>query len=378
MPAVEVLIFGRGTGDRGGPLESLLEEARTRLATAHGDLFLRAGAARVSFVAGHTSGASFGEALAGRIGDARTDGVVVLGAGSVARLREEDARLLLDAAASRSRVALTNNRYSSDVCAISAARTLRDIPALPTDNALPRWLAEAAGYEVRELRGRDRLALDLDTPLDLALLAKTSGVPRPVRLLAREAGISVPRRGELLDVLNDARRELLLFGRSGARTLHWLERNAACRVRFLAEERGLRASSPLAFGPGAPVPAGERGSRHDERRPPRATLGRLIALRGADSFAHIIGELADGAIVDTRVLLADRLGVDESRWPTAEDRYASDLLRARSIIDDWLRALTESAAGSDLPILLGGHSLVGPGLPLVFAGRRSGRRRPLR
>ena len=46
---------------------------------------------------------------------------------------------------------------------------------------------------------------------------------------------------------SDPRRELVVFGRGGSRQLGWLERNVRCRVRFLAEERGLRASSPLAI-----------------------------------------------------------------------------------------------------------------------------------
>ncbi|HXR27332.1 MAG TPA: hypothetical protein VN771_05665, partial [Candidatus Baltobacteraceae bacterium] len=76
---------------------------------------------------------------------------------------------------------------------------------------------------------------------------------------------------------------------------------------------------------------------------------------------------ADGAILDSRVLLADRLGPDEARWPSAEDRYASDLLRAEAIADPWLRDLTASAAGAPIPILLGGHTLVGPGLRVLVA-----------
>jgi hypothetical protein len=68
------------------------------------------------------------------------------------------------------------------------------------------------------------------------------------------------------------------------------------------------------------------------------------------------------------VLLAHRLGADERAWPAPEDRYASDLLLAGRIRDPWLRALTASAADAAVPVLLGGHGLVGPGARLVLRG----------
>jgi hypothetical protein len=85
-----------------------------------------------------------------------------------------------------------------------------------------------------------------------------------------------------------------------------------------------------------------------------------------------VAQLCDGAIVDSRVLMADRFGADEASWPSPADRFASDLLRPEGIGDGWLRKLTESAASSSVPILLGAHTLVGPGVRLVLAGSRSG------
>ena len=160
----------------------------------------------------------------------------------------------------------------------------------------------------------------------------------------------MPRLAELRALAGDPSRELLVFGRSSSAALRWLERQTACRVRFLAEERGLRAGRP-------------------GQRPPRATLGRLLDARGPDALAAIVAELADGAILDSRVLLADRLGADERRWPGPEDRYASDLGRAGQVADPWLRSLTAAAAAAEAPILLGGHTLVGPGLPPLLGGK---------
>ena len=79
-----------------------------------------------------------------------------------------------------------------------------------------------------------------------------------------------------------------------------------------------------------------------------------------------MARLGEGALIDTRVLLAHRLGADERRWPASEDRFASDLLLHERIADPWLAALTRSAAEAPVPIVLGGHTLVGPGIRLAL------------
>jgi hypothetical protein len=70
------------------------------------------------------------------------------------------------------------------------------------------------------------------------------------------------------------------------------------------------------------------------------------------------------------VLLAHRFGAGEAGWPVAEDRFASDLLLPARIEDPWLRELTAAAVDAPIPVLLGGHTLVGPGLRLALDPRR--------
>ena len=347
------------------PLTRLLAEVRQRLADDQTRRFRAAGVARVLQLPGRaTSGggtvSTFGEHLAGIVAAERPAGLIVMGSGAVPRLTTRDARRLVETAAADEPRALTNNRFSSDVIAVARAEVLTRLPALPSDNALPRWLEEHAGYAVNDLPARDRLALDLDSPLDVGLWALAGDAPRWARQAVAEQRLDMPRADELRALAPDPRRELLVFGRAGSRTLAWLERNVRCRVRFLAEERGLRASSALAIG-GASRP-------RTPARAPRAALGRLLDARGGpDALALTIAELADGAIVDTRVLLADRLGPDEAAWPAPEDRYQSDLLRADRVEDPWLQALTDDAASAAIPIALGAHTLVGPGIPLLLA-----------
>jgi hypothetical protein len=329
------------------PLTALLHDARDRLADHQTALFADAGADEV-IIERRPRATTFGarlDELAARV----HGGLVLLGAGSVPLLRTTDVQRLLQIARGGGPEALTNNRYSSDVLAIGDAGLLRGLGGERGDNALARRLAEG-GVIVGELPGRDRLSIDLDTPLDLALLALTPGVPGQLRALAACANLAVPRLTELRALAADPGAELLVFGRTSSQTLAWLERRTACRVRFLAEERGLRTAPR-------------------EQRPARATLGRLLDTRGPENLASIVAELADGAILDSRVLLADRFGRHEGGWPSPEDRYASDLLRPGAVTDPWLRALTASAADARAPILMGGHTVVGPGLRWALPGR---------
>jgi hypothetical protein len=362
MAAPLVLIFHHPRPADEPPLTRSLRDTQDALALGQARLFERAGAGKVLHVGGDEKvdgeRLTFGERLAKVVEDERPGGgLIVMGAGALPLLRRPDARRLVAAASSQDLVALTNNRYSSDVCAISRAAVLHSLPPLPTDNTLPRWLATRAGVTVRELPARTRLAIDLDSPLDVAVAALHPAAPGVLRERASEHALAVPRLSDLRALAQDRRRELLVFGRSNGRTLRWLERNVRCRVRFLAEERGLRASSPLAAdGDEEPFMA----------RPPRSVLGRLLDARGPAALAPTLAELADGAIIDSRVLLADRLGVDEADWPSAEDRFASDLQRVDQIADPWLRMLSISAAGAALPILMGGHTLVGPGVRLLL------------
>ncbi len=329
-----------------GPLTTLLHDARDRLADRHSQLFTAAGASRV-VVDRRSRAATFGARL-DEIAASVRGGLVLLGAGAVPLLRRTDAQRLVAVARAGRPAALTNNHHSSDVLAVGDVAVLLGLKGELNDNALPRRLEER-GLTVAELPGRDRLALDLDTPLDLALLALVPAGLRALRDLATAADLRIPRLAEIRAVAADPAAELLVFGRSSSQTLAWLERHTACRIRFLAEERGL-STAPRA------------------QRPARSTLGRLLAAHGPEALGSIVGDLADGAILDSRLLLADRFGRDERAWPSAEDRFASDLLRRDAVTDSWLRALTASAAGAATPIMLGGHTLVGPGLPWVLSG----------
>ena len=348
MVAIAVLILHPTPSGRADEIEFWVAAARAAIAERHRVGFLRAGADEVTVLAGPPDGRAFGARLREYVEARRPRGLVVLGSGAIPLATTADRRAFVEAAASSERRALANNRFSADVVAIAAASNLMDVGNLATDNALPRWLAEVAGYEVADLRRRWRLGFDIDGPLDLALLGGRAWLPRP------PAGIVdrvVERLAAVRAVAQDPHAELVVAGRVAADGLAWLERSTASRTRALIEERGFRTRTP-------------------GQRPVRSSLGLLLDRDGPEALGAILAELGDAAVVDTRVLIAHRFGADERAWPVAGDRFASDLLLADRIADPWLRALTAGARDAAIPIVLGGHSLVGPGLRLALGADR--------
>ncbi len=356
MGTVTVLVLHPPLPATAGPLAAALDAARRDLAGRHLAGFLAAGAGNAALIE-EASTEPFGARLRRLAGSIATGGLVVLGSGAMALARPADYRAFVKAAASDADLALANNRFSADAVAISRPAVLRDLPDLPADNALPRWLEEAANVPVADLGRRPRLGLDLDSPADLVLAGGS--------LPDSAASSSFPARlDQVRSVMADRRAELTVHGRSSMGTLSALERRAACRIRALVEERGLRASSRLAQAPGG------ISRRPRPLRPPASVLGLLLDREGPDALGRVLARLGDGAVIDTRVLLAHRLGADEAAWPVAEDRFASDLLLPERIADPWLRALTGAATAAAIPVLLGGHTLVGPGLRVLLERAR--------
>lgn len=349
-PGVTVIILHPEAPLDAEALVRAVASARAELAERHRRGFLAAGAVDARIESGPPDERSFGSRLrdlAERLPVG--DGLVVLGSGAVPlATRADRVRFVAAAAGGPGGRALANNRYSADIVAVPDARTtLAAIPDLPTDNALPRWLEEVAGVGVDDLAGSWRLAMDVDTALDLVLLGGRSAQPLGARDRERVNG----RLAALRDVVADPGAELVIAGRTSPATLTWVTRVTASRTRALVEERGLRTSTP-------------------GQRPPASVLGLLLDRDGPAALGDHLARLGEAAVIDSRVLLAHRHGADQRVWPSDADRFASDLLLHERVGDPWLRELTRSAAAAAIPVLLGAHSLVGPGLRLAIRPRR--------
>lgn len=334
MTRVVAIILHAVPGAGAGPLESAFAAVRAENAARQARGFEHAGAMS-RIVETRAGGAPFGARLRRLAALDAGAGLVVLGSGSIPLATSADRAQLVAAAAAGAGPVLTNNRYSGDVLAIPAGIDLAGLPDVMADNGVPRWFA-GRGVPVRDLRDRWRLQVDLDTPID----ALVTGRDRRTDSTFDRTRAAIRR---LRQQAADPGSELLVAGRTSAEALRWLETNTASRTRALVEERGMRTA-----------PQGQR--------PARSTLGLLLDRDGPEGLGWILAELAEAAVLDTRVLLAHRLGVDEAAWPTTEDRFASDLLLHERIDDPWLRALTVAAVEAPIPVVFGGHTVVGPGL----------------
>jgi hypothetical protein len=350
-------------GMDGGPLESLLRRALE--ASALDTLELALGTGRfdaallladrppaLAVPAGVTveldaPGTTFqyGERLLETVRAHRLDALLYCGAGSAplldgAGLQAFVAPLLTGGEG----VCVTNNRFSADLFGLAPASLLARLDPPPAaDNTVPRRLRDQHGIEVTEPPRTLETQYNLDSPADLLAIGLSGRArPRLAQVIAAER-LDVDRVQRAARVFIDRTAEVLVAGRVSSRTWQYLESEAACRVRLLAEERGMQAAGTDADGTA------------------RSLLGQWIAEAGAErAFGTLLPELCDAAFIDIRPALV-HLGIRPSR----ADRFAADLGRADAIEDPALRALVEAANASPVPVVLGGHSLVGGMVPLL-------------
>jgi hypothetical protein len=311
-----------------------------------------------------TDAARAARAEAGATGGA-VDAIGYAGGGALALLGDDRLDELLSPIPGE---AVANNRFSADAFVVAGDldRALAALEACDSDNAAARRLEEA-GFTVRDLGSTPWARFDVDTTLDLALLRLATRLPgtRPLGQSVRgylemarlpgDRGLEVPHLGRIGDVMRDRSAELVVAGRVPAGTWAELETETACRVRCLVEERGMRS-------------ARGRG------QPPRSVLAALLRRSSPATLVEELAALGDAVVLDTRVLMAAIAGsADAADWPPEEERFASDFGDASRIATPWLRELTEAAAASPVPFLLGGHALVSDGLRLIVAAAWQGR-----
>lgn len=279
----------------------------------------------------------FGRTLQSVVRTERLDGFVYFGSGSGGLLSVDQATTLVRFARRDGPSALFNNFYSCDFCAVSGAQRLLDLHLPAIDNPLGFALSDQ-GTPCFGLPRDLATQVDIDTPIDLYLLAESRHGGPALRGFLNAQDLRHPALPALLDTLVDRSARLAVIGRVHPTAWAQLEAAVACRTSVYSEGRGLRAS-PM-------------------KRP--LFLQELRKTVGVERFFATLATCADAAIVDTRPLLGHGRPL-----PPAADRFASDLFRDERVRDPLWSQFARLARGGDLPILLGGHGLVSGGLLLL-------------
>jgi len=277
----------------------------------------------------------FGRELADLSAERGLVRLCAIGAGAGALLSSGDLATLRQELEGSDALVLSNNYYSADLIGVVPASALAAIELPATDNPLPRLLHQQAGLPSRQLPRSAATLLDVDTPADATVLLRHPQCPDELRAVGAWDAELGERIDALMRIVTTPERELVVAGRVGAPVWSYLETQTACRVRMLAEERGMQAAGRDASGAA------------------RTALGFLYAAIGPEAFFARLAELGDGMLFDSRVLFA-HLG-----WhPGPAERFASDLFAVDAIADPDLRAFTAAAASAPIPVLLGGQTLV--------------------
>ena len=267
--------------------------------------------------------------------------VFYIGGGSSALLSSEEMGRIAETLLSSDELVIANNFYSTDFAAFAPAKAINSIepPTLTLDNDLAWRLVKRAGLPCKELPRSAATQLDVDTPTDLMTLKPHPGVGPHTRRYLDSLELDTSHIEQALKLFTDREAEVLVAGRVSASTWAYLEYETACRVRLFAEERGMRASGRQARGEALSL------------------LGFYLDEVGLERFFATLAKMSQAAFLDSRVLFAHR-GI----WPSAADRFYSDLRQAEKINDPWVRRFTEAAITAPIPVVLGGHSLVAGGL----------------
>ena len=244
-----------------------------------------------------------------------------------------------DAMLSADRLLVTNNFYSSDFAAFAPTSVLEAHPPPETDNELAWLLGEDAGLPIRELPRTAATQFDVDTPVDLLTLSAHPDVGPHTRACLGEMALDTSAIDAALPLMLDRDATILVAGRVGSTTWGYMERETACSTRVLSEERGMRASGRQARGE------------------VRSLLGYYLDAVGLERFFEALATMGQAIFLDNRVIFAHR-----GLWPSAADRFHSDLRQPVQIEDPFVRALTEAAMAAPVPVVMGGHSLVSGGM----------------
>jgi len=312
--------------------------SRVMLFTDSVELIGKAAGTADAVVLTNASGFHFGEMLFKAVRESGCDRMCYFGSGAGSLLTDAEFSEIAQSAYADEVVA--NNLYSTDFCSFPCVRIGKKLKLPVSDNAMSRFLIEKHGLKGRELPRGTSTIFDIDAPLDLVALklsGKSSGL---LKKFIDENAPDAPHVVKAIRQFTRNKSEVLVSGRISADTHMFLDRNTACRIRLISEERGLVSSGDVSSA--------------------RSIIGLWMKTVGMKKVLEILGGRIDAAFMDSRILLAG-----EGTKTTAEERFEADLLRTNHVSSGYLKSLIEAVEGSKYPVVLANHSLMNGGMMLL-------------
>lgn len=290
----------------------------------------------------------FGRRLQDVVDKYQLQKVLYMGGAAAPLLSSSELKYMRELLEQNEEILLANNYYSADIVGFAPASILSQVTLPPIDNTLALVLSNEGGLRPIPLQRSLGLNFDVDTPADVLIMSVHPSVGVHTRAIVQDLNWDFSRYRQIKDLLNDPLGELVVYGRVGSSLFQYLDANTRCRLRLYSEERGMKSLG------------------RDARGEVKALMGKLIEELGFADFFQFLAQIAQGAVLDTRVLF------EHFHWKlNSTDRFASDLGDVDLIKHPGLKEFTQAAMEAPIPILLGGHSLVSGGLwALVDAGSK--------
>lgn len=309
------------------------------LLTNYSDLAAQAKLLGVTLAEEHEGPFHFGKSLQRVVAQFKPDGVICMGGAAAPFMSVEEFRQLAHDLRTNKSVVYTNNPQSADIVAFTPASSIMDITPPDTDNSLATQLRDQAGLSRILIPHSVGAHFDLDTPTDALIMALSPHTGPRSRACLAGLGWDVTRVQRAISRMSQPHCELGLIGRVNPAVMAQINTHTFNRLRVFSEERGMKALA------------------REERGKVVSLLGCFLEEVGAESFFAYLAKVCDVCFIDTRVFFAHfKLHLTE------EERFLSDLGQYEDIANPWVREFTKASVQCEIPVILGGHSLVTGGM----------------
>ncbi len=277
----------------------------------------------------------FGKAMQATIKEHGLTRVLCLSGAGCPLITVEELQMICQKLLQREQFVYTNNTQSVDIIAFTVPEAIAEAELPVMDNSFALTLRDQLGLKMELMPHSLGLMFDIDTPSDILVLGASPFGGLRTKAAIESFNLDYSNLEQAKAVLRDEYEDVVLIGRVGAPVIGRLNAVLKLRLRVFSEERGMKSLGRI------------------KAQEVVSLLGLLIDNAGLDQFFNYLAWVARCAFIDSRVLIY------HYRYdPSDRDRYLSDLGCWKEIEHPWLREFTRAAVECQIPVVLGGHSLV--------------------